>query len=597
MSIKGVAVEGLPEVKGGRVRPVALCVEGRTPLAHTFGLDAVEMIKELCEGSETGGDLVTVKVDWLVAMLALGANDATAAALWKGERCHVGPYVINYVPALCLWIRDGERSVRVNDIQRWIPPDQMEANNIFRGSEQYPEQRSRWEWSQDQYGDAVRGAECGAAWIGDIAREIDGALSRAGLPRYWRDGTGRVAGAILDRIASKDDIEHPPYVLDSRIATAYVGGRISVFQTGHYDRITQVDLNSAYPWAMTQLPSLAGAVWVRRKHYDSSAPWAVWRVSWDVPNGAVSGPFPVRTANGAIAYPLAGSGWYWAQEVRAAVACYGRDVTPADGFQIVPSDDTFRPFAKLSDLYSVRKQMKVDGDTAASHVAKIALTSCYGRLAQSVQWNGKPGRWGCLALAGIITATVRATMMTTLWEHETTAIAIATDSLTVSGDIGRSSTGDLGGWKVQHGDDAIMFPSGVFRVASGDAAMERVSGVERARAMQIDWPLMTQGWDTLGLAMSYKVALPMFHGLGMAGSTNTWGKFGQWRIFRHEIVGKPDHAKPVRIAPRTWRLMPQPGKPMHARRYQPRGGIIGRTDDQLQATITDVAREHDQPIA
>ncbi len=597
--MKGVAIEAIAETKGHAVKPVVLAISGRSPLASRHGITAEQILNELMQGSETGGDLVTIRVDYLAAMIALAAPHGVGPALWSGANVELGRHRVNLVPALCLWITDNEqnRTIRVNDMQRWTPPDADEANAIYLPESQPPDTRNRWQWTAEHYDTAIEAAQQGADWAADIAEEVNAALGRAGLPRHWRDGTGRVAGATLDRITGKNlaIISPAPMVLDRAINTAYTGGRVTIHQTGRFETISQVDMNSAYPYAMTKLPSLENAKWIRRRWYDPEEEYGLWRVSWEIPHGAVSGPFPVRTTNNAILYPLAGSGWYWSVEVAAALECYGGGITITDGFAIRPQSDE-KPFEGLRDYYQQRKALKASGDAAAAHVAKLALTSCYGRIAQAMQHNGRPGRWGNMALAGITTATVRAHMMRALWENELSAIAIATDSLTVSGSLDLPASPDLGGWSVKTGGDAIMLPSGVFRVASGQAAMDRVSGVERTRALGIDWGAVYSGWDTIGLALSYKVQVPMFVGLGVAGAADQWPRFGQWRVQNHEIVGSPRGAKLVRTDRRIWRLMPTVGKPIRANVYRPRTGTLGRLDDQLPLSIPDVAREHDQPF-
>jgi len=595
MNPVGVSLDGCALSHTTTSVPIVLAIAGESPLANPHGIGAQAIVRALMRAAERGS-LVTVKIDYFAAMLALGAPDGFAAALWSGGPATLGPYTLNLIPALCLWIKGPSRTIRVNDLQRWLPVDPAEATSIYAPESWTPDPPERWRWSVADYDRIVAHTEQTAAWCTEMATAISESLARASLPRYVFDGTGRVAGAILDRIADPSDITRAPLVLNRAIETAYAGGRINVLQTGSYDRVTQIDLRSAYPWAMTRLPSLAGASWVRKPTYDPQEPWGLWRVSWEIPEGAVSGPFPVRTQGGAIAYPLAGSGWYWAPEVTAAIACYGGMIHPADGFAIRPATDRM-PFAALADIYTLRAELKASGDLGAAYAAKLALTSCYGRLAQAVQHNGQPGRWGNLALAGLTTAMVRARMLETLWEHERTAIALATDSLTVAGSLDIRTESALGSWGVETGESALMLPSGVFHVARGQAAMERVSGVERARAMRIDWPLLHQVWSLLGLATRFDVAVPTFHGLGICGATGKWGSFGSWSIRRINVVGKPDHAKPVRIGDRQWQLMPQRGKPITSLRYVPRSGAVSRHHDQENKLVSDVAKEHDQPFA
>lgn len=593
MNVVGVALEGVSI--DGTVRPTCFASSTRTPLASIHGIGAESLVRELFRCADVG-QLATVRVDYFASLLALGAPKVFSRNLWSGGRAKLGDYTLNLIPALCLWIEGPERTIRVNDLQRWLPVDPAESAALFTPGRDAPAFPRRWEWNNDSHDVVMAHAQQTADWCAAAADGLWDALTDAELARYLFDGTGRVAGHLMGKLATPEDVMRPPDRLERAIATGYGGGRMATFQVGSFDRITQIDLRSAYPWAMTQLPSLDRARYVRKRVYDLHEPYALWEVWWDIPHGAPSGPFPVRTERGGIAWPLCGFGWYWADEVRAAIECYGHAVRPISGVAIRPRSD-HRPFAGLEDIYDRRRALKADGNRAAAHVLKLTMNACYGRLVRVVDHDGSPGKWGNLALAGMTTSAVRAKMLRELMNHETRTIALATDSLTVAGDVDIVASDNLGGWDVTTGGVSLMLPSGVFHVQHGAAAMDRMMGVERSQAMEVDWPMVHEGWELMGLGFHWPIPVRSFVGLGMAGATNRWGSLGQWQLRRHDIVGKPAHAKPVRVAHRQWRLLPSPTKPMRSARYVPKAGALARVYDQPDQLTVDVAREHDQPFA
>lgn len=590
--VRGVAIEGVSD-SGGPVRAVALVAEGRSPFYSTRGYSTLELLPRLMQLSDTGGDLVTYGVDYFAALLFRDCPFEALCGLWRGERVRIGHLDCSFVPTRYVWLWDPSAriSCRVSDVRRWGADTLPETCDLFEvdhpGRIPY-----RWRLSTGDELEALHLAERMSQTYGEIGRGVQGALKRAGLPGYWRDGSGRVAGALLDKMATVDDIQQYPGAIRKPIWTAFFGGRIQVTTVGRWDQVTQLDIRSAYPHAMTELPSLAGAKWRRARSYDPERPHALWYVRWEVPYGARIGPFPVRR-DGEVLYPLSGAGWYWDREVRSAVNLFGSSIQPAHGFYIVPATDR-KPFAPISDYYQKRAELRDSGDRAAAHALKLTLTSLSGRLAQEVTPDGSRGRWANLALAGMVTSATRARVLDMFADHWETAAAVATDSVTIRGDAGVAGSRALGGVGVETGEDAILLPSGAYHVAGGAAMMDRLSGIDRNRSRLIDWDAVRREWDIMGLALSYQLPIPYFVGIGMAANGGA-ADFCRWRMIRRDICGGSYWRKAARTGYRQWDLLPHAGAPVESEMYVPRPGVLSRLPDQGFIPIGDVIEEHGMP--
>lgn len=234
-----------------------------------------------------------------------------------------------------------------------------------------------------------------------LANELRERLARVGLfPARW-DGPGAIAVALFKREGIKDHLnrEFPEEVL-SAAQYAYFGGRFEVVRHGHSNNpVYEYDINSAYPWALQDVPSLAGGVWEHVEMPDRIEDFALYRVQW---NGTgvdptLPQPLPMRSDKGIISFPMHAHGWYWGPEVRAAKQYAGATgfytragntagtLTIHEGYVFQPATDE-KPFAFIAPLYTERKRLKAAGDGA--HVGiKLGLNSMYGKLAQQVGWR------------------------------------------------------------------------------------------------------------------------------------------------------------------------------------------------------------------
>ena len=595
----GVALEGVCD-KRRNVTPTALAIGGELVRdgGHKLGPQLICQLLML-SGHKS---LVTYSVDYLASLIVPHDLDAIRTA-WAEKRLTIGPYTVELRTGRQLWIRRNGSAVLISDLRRWSPGGLGDLCQSLGMTD--PGEIARWDVVNDPQAAQALAVRMSLVY-GEIAAVLDDACVNTRLPRYWRDGPGRLGGALLDSMARPLDVSLYPKAIEPEIFSAYYGGRIDLLAAGEFDEITQLDIRSAYPWAMAQLPSLAGATWKRRTQYDPAAEWAVWWCEWDIADGVRIGPFPVRVDDG-TAYPRTGRGYYWSPEVRAALDAYGADITVRGGVQLDLGPDERRPFADLAMYYAGRRGAKEAGLIPEAQLIKLSLNAAYGRLAQERLPDGTRGRWANIALAGMLTALVRARMLTAAQEYGKRVLAILTDSLTLEGDaVAHGAGAGLGEWSIKGGQDALLLPSGAYHVARGMAQLDRVAGLPLEQTRGLDWERVRNAWRSYGLIAErmgnmgwHLIEYPYYLGIGQAAALEGAARYRVWMRAKWDVIGSPQRLQVLELGEGSRVYFRPAPLPDDARpgRYVPQAALIGRRPHQQHLSPRWTIREIDQPTA
>lgn len=154
---------------------------------------------------------------------------------------------------------------------------------------------------------------------------------------------------------------------------AYYGGRVELFRTSAIGPISYLDVNSLYPWAMTQaFPRALGA----QKDLDCEG---IALVELDVPKDSFIAPLPVKRDDGSIYYPVGKLKGVWTtHEIRTAIAA-GTKVKRV--FEVQGSQETDYPYRDfIHEFYHRRQQAKTPGEKT---FYKLFLNNLYGQQAMS----------------------------------------------------------------------------------------------------------------------------------------------------------------------------------------------------------------------
>lgn len=267
--------------------------------------------------------------------------------------------------------------------------------------------------------------------LAELMTKLDWTARDLGIRMRAYHGAGTLAEALLDQHATSEysgapDSRSPE--LEYAINCAFFGGRFENAVVGVVEALHVWDIASAYPAAMVTLPCLRHGEWrhhkrVRRLGTLSNATMVY--VRWDAWPSQLRpfGPLPYRCQDGDLIYPLSGEGWYWIEEVRAAINYRG-----VDSFEIVDAWEwvqrcEHRPFDWIPELYEQRQRL---GKNTAGMVLKYGMNSLYGKMAQTI---GGGGRYTEFVWAGMTTARTRAKLLDIAALAGPDAVMFATDGV------------------------------------------------------------------------------------------------------------------------------------------------------------------------
>lgn len=279
-------------------------------------------------------------------------------------------------------------------------------------------------------------------------------------------------GAIANHVYKRQNIIHHKALTPEPVREAarygYAGGRFELYRLGRHTNVYGIDINSAYPAAISRLPSLSEGEWRHVTNPASVAEFGIYHVRLRGFAGPTKKPSPLfhRDSSHNISYPWFVEGWYWTPEIRLVLPMLGKK-----GFEIIEGYEyvgwSTRPFGFVEEMYYERKRLKKEGN-GAEKALKLALNSLYGKMAQRVGWerNGRPPTWHQLEWAGFVTSATRARLYSVLaripWND---LIAVETDGIYTTADpesLGITDSPNLGEWELSQYEEMMYVQSGVY---------------------------------------------------------------------------------------------------------------------------------------
>lgn len=358
----------------------------------------------------------------------------------------------------------------------------------------------------------------------DILRDI---LYRADFKIKSWHGPGALAAYALNQ--HNTSLYMDKGIEDDIIAasrSAYFGGRFEPFLAGYYEGpIWTYDINSAYGYSLSRLPSLTQGKWIHTYYPDrselSERRLAFYRISFETGFGSHAMPLPHREPNGSVSFPNATNGWFHASE-----AYLVKDDPQADFKEAwIFEDDGSYPFNWVGEYFDERLRLQAIGDPTEK-AYKWAIASFYGQLAQRAGWKRtrKAPRWHQLEYAGSITSECRSLVYSVARQAGPGLVSIDTDGIISCVPVGRlpGGSGDrLGQWKIEKYTGILYLQSGIYwlRDESGNWLPPKSRGIPRKK---LDFDVVKPMVDK---NENLTVNQHMFIGFGLA----LRGRMGDWR--------------------------------------------------------------------
>jgi hypothetical protein len=263
-----------------------------------------------------------------------------------------------------------------------------------------------------------------------------------------------------------------PAQVHAATKVAFSGGRFELFRAGRIRRpVYVVDINGAYPYALTKLPSFAAGRWVHTTRPASIELFGVYRIKWRAPNSSPfeKRPMPLfwRDHRGMISYPNVAHGWYMSPEAAIVQQIEGIEILEGWHWETESGE---KPWEFLQEMYDTR--MRLGKKNLLSIPFKLGPNSLYGKYAQTVGWDQKkllPPKSHALPVAGWVTSYCRAMLWDVIRRDPSSVIGVETDSVYTTTDPRTLdiSIGDgLGQWDIKEYDQMIYMQSGMYHTQS-----------------------------------------------------------------------------------------------------------------------------------
>jgi hypothetical protein len=316
----------------------------------------------------------------------------------------------------------------------------------------------------------------------------------------------------------------PPGVLDAARAS-YFGGWFEIMAHGPIPGITyEYDINSAYPFIISELPCLEHGKWRQSKSIRSRETRYVLVYASVTGHDKYIGGMLHRDKKGNISRPHKTEGWYWLHEIHAGRAAKIIDTVHISSVWTYYPCDCMPPLREVRDIYNLRKEV---GKTTPLGIAcKLVPNSLYGKFAQSI---GTP-KYGNPIYASLITAGCRTMILNAIASHpEATkdVVMVATDGVYFrSVHPSLPLSGELGNWDSAEKKNICLFKPGVYWDDKARLAIQKgTAPVFKARGVNA---------NDLGKRIA-QIDL-MFHDLVRYGTSNS-GKFedDRWPAVRFPV--------------------------------------------------------------
>jgi hypothetical protein len=474
-----VAIDGEGITEEGIHKYVLLCSSQGNYIKDIDGLSTVNCLAFLCEaGKNAGTKLVGFGISYDVNMMLRDLSRDDLTTLNSGSSVEYCGYVLTYRSRKAFEVKHIDKTITLWDTHGFFQSSfirALEAYDIPVNKVVEEGKANRSSFTRDELLERMVPYCLQECWdLVKLCNKLAKNFATAGLFLSRFDGAGAAASALLRREGVKKYFgEGVPYEVNLASRHAYFGGRIECIRYGNSESdITTLDINSAYPYAATLLPSLKSGQWY---HNNSdivpSNTLSVVHIKWEFPfNANPFFPFPFRYENGAIVFPNTGEGWYWLPEVKTALnyPVFKRGITIIESYEWVPDSD-YKPFSFLHELFQLRLKWKQEGN-GAEKALKLAINSLYGKMAQRVGYKTGDFQhippYHKLEWAGFITSYTRAELLKCAMQAPKQCISLQTDGVFFEGDITKDltvQTGDgFGEWGIGIAKGITIVQSGVY---------------------------------------------------------------------------------------------------------------------------------------
>ncbi len=267
---------------------------------------------------------------------------------------------------------------------------------------------------------------------------------------------------------------------------SYHGGRFEVLSRGSLGYCYHYDINSAYPYHISQLLDISNGKWVKKDYVPDGVDYGFIKGIYIGNEDNIIEPVMVYDKHALGVFPhFTGETIITLDEYNLIKKFDLGEFKIIDGWFFY-SNTPLNPFYKIKKLYEYRNILKKEKNDLELGI-KVIINSVYGKFFEKRK-SGMTGEWFTGKLfnpiyASIITSRTRCQIFELAYDNVNKVVSFATDSIITTKKIKVKESDELGGWKMDREGECVVIGSGVYKI--GDKERTRaLSGISAKKVLE-----------------------------------------------------------------------------------------------------------------
>lgn len=389
----------------------------------------------------------------------------------EGEVLHEG-LKIKYIPKKCLIIvnKSRKRTVRIYDAMQFYISSLDEASETYLGDHKkyegkYQDKKFPNQIEESEMNLIVEYCKLDCKLTANVmdlwvTKFYD---SFKFYPKQYYSVGAIAVTYVKTQIDEMPVFKEAPFEVQEIAYASYFGGHFEIYSRGKHEKIFHYDINSAYPYAMVQMPDFLNGTWIEIKSFKDYLKYkknvGFYKIHTIVKETRIA-PFLFRDAENLIRCP---SGEFithvTSMELEVALDHYDVEIKFIQGYCFIPTKNQNKSFGKLVEsMYQTRLEQK---DPLQKTVYKYLINSLYGKFAQS---RPKPRGLFSPICCSYITGFCRAQLLDAIKDNKEDIIMLATDGIFSKKplDVDTSGKKILGHWESEYHPLFYLVMAGIY---------------------------------------------------------------------------------------------------------------------------------------
>ena len=389
--------------------------------------------------------------------------------LYKTSNLVYKDYKIKYIPKKFLSITKDKHVHKFYDVNNFYESSLDECATRYLGKEKNIEHidRPRLNIDLQYWKDNVRDIIKYCVSDSILTKELGILLQKEvirlfGFPAQQYLSKASISKEYFRRTCDIPDIKHIPKEVLAFAFNSYHGGRFEIVKRGYFKHTVLYDINSAYPYHISNLKDYSEGCWCKVSEPDFNSLYGFYFCEVDVPYDTFT-PLPLVLDTDTTIYPY---GKFMTFITKNEIESYSKyiDIDVKIGYECHGKSDIY-PFKEaMNNLYKYKKETpkthykyelikKVMNSLGGSFYEKtvIDLIKYVGKLFNPV-------------FATDMMSDTRIQLFEEAMRHANHVVGFATDSILYDTTIERPTNNLMGGWGIDGSGETVVLRSGIYKI-------------------------------------------------------------------------------------------------------------------------------------